>query len=90
MTSSAETNRRLAARLDEILSHEDENGDIPCTPLFGVSALAGVACATNGRNDRDNPLVYISRSNEMDNQLVSNAFTEDCTVTPVVVSCHVM
>ena len=54
-----------------------------------MSALTGVACTTNGRNDRDNPLVYISRSNEMDNQLVSNAFTEDCTVTPVVVSCHV-
>ena len=60
LTSSTEANCRLAARLDEILSHEDENGDIPCTPSFGVSALAGVACITNGRNDRDNPL---SRSN---------------------------
>ena len=89
LTSSPEVKRCLAAKVDEILSHENENGDISCTPLFGVSALAGAACATNGRNDRDNPLVYIGRSNEMDNQSVSNAFTEDCAVTPVVVSCHV-
>ena len=87
LTSSPEAKHRLAARVDEILSHEDDDGDIPCTPLFGVSALAGVACTTNGRNDRDNPLEYIGRSNEMDDQSVSNAFTEDFTITPV--SCHV-
>lgn len=87
LTSSPEAKHHLAARVDEILSHEDDNGDIPCTPLFGVSALAGVACTTNGRNERDNLLEYIGRSNEMDNQSVSNAFTEDCTITAV--SCHV-
>ena len=89
LTSLPEAKCRLAARVDEILSHENENGDISCTPQFGVSALAGVACATNGRNDRDSPLVYIGRSSEVDNQSVSNAFTGDCIVAPVVVSCQV-